>query len=69
MLEQTLRASCNSNKEKGTHNRVANIMTSLVEKTGLSYSTFMRERRELNGVSWWIVLPTYTHFLFVYVYA
>ena len=29
----------------------------------------MRERRELDGVSWWIVLPTYTHFLFVYVYA
>jgi len=29
----------------------------------------MRERRELDGVSWWIVLPTYTLFLFVYVYA
>jgi len=28
-----------------------------------------RERRELDGVSWWIVLPTYTLFLFVYVYA
>ena len=29
----------------------------------------MRERRELDRVSWWIVLPTYTLFLFVYVYA
>ena len=29
----------------------------------------MRERRELDGVSRWIVLPTYTLFLFVYVYA
>ena len=29
----------------------------------------MRERRELDGVSLWIVLPTYTLFLFVYVYA
>jgi len=29
----------------------------------------MRERKELDGVSWWIGLPTYTQFLFVYVYA
>ena len=29
----------------------------------------MRERRKLNRVLWWIVLPTYTQILFVYVYA
>ena len=29
----------------------------------------MRERRELNGVPWWIVLSTYIQILFVYVYA
>jgi len=29
----------------------------------------MRERRELDGVFLWIVLPTYILFLFVYVYA
>ena len=36
---------------------------------GLITLNVMRERRELDRVSWWIVLPTYTLFLFVYVYA
>jgi len=29
----------------------------------------MREQRELDGVLLWIVLPTYTQLLFVYVYT
>jgi len=45
------------------------IMTSFSRDDRLITLNVMRERRELDGVSWWIVLPTYTLFLFVYVYA
>ena len=44
-------------------------MTRPVVTTCLTTLNVMRERRELDGVSRWIVLPTYTLFLFVYVYA
>ena len=45
------------------------VMTRPVVTTCLTTLNVMRERRELDGVSQWIVLPTYTLFLFVYVYA
>ena len=47
----------------------SNVMTRPVVTTCLTTLNVMRERRELDGVSRWIVLPTYTLFLFVYVYA
>ena len=45
------------------------VMTRPVVTTCLTTLNVMREQRELDGVSRWIVLPTYTLFLFVYVYA
>ena len=45
------------------------VMTRPAVTTVFITLNVMRERRELDGVSEWIVLPTYTLFLFVYVYA
>jgi len=44
-------------------------MTRVVKMTFLITLNVREKQRELNGVPLWIALPTYTQFLFIYVYA
>ena len=60
---------CDAKGTKTHENQGQGVMTRPVVTTCLTTLNVMRERRELDGVSRWIVLPTYTLFLFVYVYA